>query len=89
MSSEKFAWRKRSQGVRAGVTTVTHSDRVVPASRGHGLVVCGAGPAHALPTGPAVVLRHGWGERFGALVARGDVLVRHPVVWPSHVLHET
>lgn len=86
---EKFAWWKRSQAVCAGVTAVTHSDRVVPTSRGHGLVVCGAGPANALPTGPAVVLRHGWSERFGALVALGDVLVWHPVVWPSHVLHET
>ena len=71
------------------MAAVAHSDRAVPAPGGHGLVVCGAGAAHALPTGPAVVLGHRWSEGFGALVALGDVLVRHPVVRPSHVFHKT
>lgn len=80
---------KSSQTIRAGVAAVTHSDWVVPASGGHRLDVWGAGAAHTLPTCPAVVLRHCWSEGFGALVALGDVLVWHPVVWPSHAFHKT
>lgn len=78
-----------SQSILAGVAAVTHSDRVVPASGGHRLDVCGAGAAHALSTRPAVVLGHHCSEGFGALVALSDVVVRHPVVWPSHVFHKT
>jgi len=77
-----------SQAALAAVASVTHPDRVVPASRGHGLDAGGARPAHALTARPAVVLGHGRGEGLGALVALGDVVVRHPVVGPSHVLHE-
>jgi len=86
---EKYSWLWWSQAVCAGVAAVTHSDWMVPASRRHRLVVCGAGTADTLPTGPAVVLRHGWGKGFGALIALGDVLVWDPVVWSSHILHET
>lgn len=71
------------------MAAVTHSDWVVPASGGDGLDMCGAGTTHTLPAGPAVVLGHCWSEGFGALVALGDVLVWHPVVWPSHIFHET
>lgn len=71
------------------MAAVTHSDWVVPASGGHRPDVCGAGAAHTLSTGPAVVLGHGRSEGFGALVALGDVLVWHPVVWPSHIFHKT
>lgn len=88
-SSEEDRRKTRSQGVCTGVATVTHPDRVVPASGRHRPAVCGAGTTHPLPTGPAVVLGHDWSEGFRALVALGDVLVGYPVVWPSHVLHKT
>lgn len=71
------------------MAAVTDSDWVVPASRGHGPCLCGAGAAYALSTGPAVVLGHGRGESLGAAVALRDVLVRNPVVGTSNVLHET
>ena len=86
---EKLSWFEMSQSIGAGVAAVTHSDRVVPASGGHGPDVCGAGVTHALSTGSAVVLGHGCSEDLGALVALGDVLVRNPVVGPSHILHKT
>lgn len=70
------------------MAAVAHPDRVVPAAGGHGLDASGALAAHALSAGPAVVLGHDGREGLGALVALGDVLVRHPVVRPSHVLHE-
>lgn len=71
------------------MASVADPDRVVPAPRWDGLDVCGAGTAHALATGPAVVFRHGRGEGLGTLVALDDILVRYPVVWPSNALHET
>lgn len=74
-------------GVVAGVAAVTHSNWVVPAPGWHTHEVRGAWAAHTLPTHPAVVLGHGRGEGLGALVTLGDVLVGHPVVWPSDVLH--
>lgn len=75
--------------VGAGEAAVAHSDRVVPASGGHGFDVCGTGATHPLATGPAVVLGHGCSEGFGALMTLDDVLIRHPVIWSSHVLYET
>lgn len=78
-----------SQAVRASVAAVTDSDRVVPASRGHRPGLCGAGAAHALSAGPAVVLGNGRGESLGAEVALRDVVVGNPVVGTSNVLHET
>lgn len=95
MRFKKFSWfkkkekKKGSQTICAGMAAVTHSDWVVPASRGHGSDVCGAGTAYTLATGPAVMLGHCRSERFGALVALSDVLVWHPVVWPGHVFHKT
>lgn len=77
-----------SQSIRAGVAAVAHPDRVVPAPGGHRPDVRGAGAAHTLSTGPAVVLGHGWSERLGALVALGDILVWYPVVRPGHLLHK-
>lgn len=71
------------------MAAVTHPDRVVPASGGHGPDVSGAGATHTLSTGSAVVLGHCWSEGLGALVALGDILVWNPVVRPSHVLHKT
>lgn len=79
----------KSQALAAGVAAVTNPDRVVPASRRHRPGVGGAGPAHALSAGPAVVLGHGWGEASVALVAPGDVLVGNPVVGSSNILNET
>lgn len=79
----------RSQTVGASVAAVTHSDWVVPASRGHWAALRGAGAAHALSARPAVVLGDGRGEGLGAVVALRDVLVGHPVVGTSNVLHET
>lgn len=78
-----------SQAVRASVAAVTDSDWVVPASRGHRPGLCGAGAAHALSAGPAVVLGNGRGESLGAVVALRDVLVGNPVVGTSNVFHET
>lgn len=90
MHFEKFSWlKKSSQAISAGVAAVTHSDWVVPASGGHRPDVCGAGAAHTLSTGPAVVLGHYRSEGFGALVALGDILVWYPVVWPSHIFNKT
>lgn len=78
----------RSQALGAGVAAVTHPDRVVPAPGGNGPEVAGAGPAHTLSTGPAVVLGHGRCEAFRALVTLGNVLVWYPVVRPGDVLHK-
>lgn len=50
---------KWSQTVRASVAAVANSNWVVPASGGHRPGLCGAGAAHTLSTGPAVVLVHG------------------------------
>lgn len=79
----------KSQSICAGVAAVAHPDRVVPAPGGHRPDVRGAGAAHTLSTGPAVVLGHGWSERLGALVTLGDLLVWNPVVGPGHLLHKT
>lgn len=89
MHFEKFSWLEGLQAIRAGVAAVAHSDWVIPASGGYRLDMCGAGTAHALSAGPAVVLGHHRSEGFGALVALGDVVVWHPVVWSSHILHKT
>lgn len=87
-SNESEPFQQWSQAVWAVVAAVADPDRVVPASGRDGLGVGGAGAAHALPAGPAVMLGHGWGEGFGALMALADALVWDPVVGSGHVLHE-
>ncbi len=79
----------RSQGNPAVSAAVTHSHRVVPATRGHRPGLHRAVPTHSLTACPAVVLGHAGGEGFSTAVALGDLMVWDPIVWFRNSLYET